>query len=131
MCFWHPSDRASSLVATSCTCSRTGSVRVFLCQLTEPLTESPSSAECESATSFLSAVSNLSVEAVVKSEQCSLISLVKYGISTLANVLNTRDFKSFTLMSYELTQCQMFDPAPRRVFCFQSNIPQHLRGFKF
>lgn len=56
MCFWHPSDRASSLVATSCTCSPTGSVRVFLCQLTEPLTESPSSAERESATSFLSAI---------------------------------------------------------------------------
>ncbi|XP_032302679.1 unconventional myosin-Ie isoform X1 [Coturnix japonica] len=79
MCFWHPADRASSLVVTSCTCSPTGSVRVFLCQLTEPLTESPSSAERESATSFLSAVSNLSVEAVVKSEQRSLISLGSKG----------------------------------------------------
>lgn len=101
-------------------------MRIFFFASSEPLTESPLSAECESATSSLSALSNLSVEEMFKSEQCSLISLINYGIYALANVLNAQDFKSFMLMSYEITCCQMFDPAPRTVFCFQSDIPQHL-----
>lgn len=118
---WHPSKRISSLAVTCCTCPCTGSVGLFFCASSEPLTESLSSAEPDSVTTSWSALSNLSVEVILKSEQCSLIP------SKTSKMFSTA-LKSFLLVSYKnAAWCLILHP--RTVFCFQSDIPQHLWGF--